>query len=139
MTDGVVMKLDEISARDFSKAEEYWNHILVTIKEANVDAVVMEGFRLYRSKTETQINSQFETPQLIGTIRHFCYMVDIPLHIQYATEVMGRWKDDILVNTGHLSKRGKQLLWNGEATNDHKRDALRHALHFWRYNRGLVN
>lgn len=142
MADGEPVNLLEIKARDFEVAEAYWGTHLTTINDyggEGLEAVVMEGYRLYNHKGQSaskQANSELETPQLIGVIKQHCFMYDIPLHIQYAHEVKSRWKESVLVAKGILEQRvGNRYYFNGKQTNDHQRDALKHALHFNRYGR----
>ena len=133
LEDGKPLELAEIKARHFDKAESYWNMHIEAIKLAKPDVVVMEGYRLYNHrgmKAKTQANSELETPQLIGAIRLFCHKENIPLVIQYAHEVKSRWSDKVLQANRILDERNH---FKGLATNNHKRDALRHALHYWRY------
>lgn len=136
MTDeGEVLDLNEIKAENFGSAEEYWNFHLQFLegfrRQGNLE-VVMEGFRLYGHKSKEQTNSQFETPQLIGVVRMWCYQNNVPLKIQYAVEVKNRWTPEILVAKGHLEPGNK---FKGKRTSTHKQDALKHALHYFRYGR----
>ena len=133
LNDDVIVELEEVKAEKFSSVEEYWLEIKEWILSFYPDFVVMEGYRLYNHAgmaAETQANSTLETPQLIGVIRLLCHEFNIPLHIQYASEVKSRWSDKILQRKEYLDRKNK---WNGKSTNAHKRDALRHALHFRRY------
>lgn len=136
MIDGKPKELYDIKARDFNCAEAYWQAHVNVIRDFKPDIVVMEGYRLYNhagKRASTQANSELETPQLIGAIKLWCYMHDIPVIIQYASEVKSRWNDDVLVNTGYIDQSGKRYFFKNKITNDHKRDALRHALHYGRY------
>lgn len=136
MENGEAKHLTEIKALDFSSDVAYWNRHVELIKMILPDQVVIEGYRLYNHRgmaASSQANSELETPQLIGAIKLRCYQLQIPLHVQFASEVKSRWSDDVLVNTGTLERRGNRLYFNDKMTNDHQRDALRHALHFWRY------
>lgn len=140
MIDGEPMFLGHIKSTEFDSAESYWNGVVGEIRTGHeLDAVVMEGYRLYNHKgmaASTQANSELETPQLIGAIKLSCYQRGIPCHIQFAHEVKTRWSDDVLVNTGVLERKsGNRLYFDGKPTNNHQRDALRHAMHWWRYKR----
>ena len=133
MVDGEPEILEEIKASDYNSAEAYWFAHVKAISVNRPDAVVMEGYRLYNHKkmaASSQANSELETPQLIGVIKLTCHLKGFPLHIQYATEVKSRWSDKVLQAKGILEPGNK---FDGKATNNHKRDALRHALHYWRY------
>ena len=55
-------------AIEYTKKEEYWKDILALITELKPDILVVEDFLLYASKSNSQINSRFETPKLIGII-----------------------------------------------------------------------
>lgn len=127
----------EIQAAQFTLAEEYWDAHLFHLSSEPVQELVMEGFRLYATKSSEQTNSQFETPQLIGVIRHWCYENVLPLKITYAVEVKTRWSDDVLERKGYIYKKGKRryLTATNQLLNNHKTDALRHALHYFRYGR----
>lgn len=142
--DTKVMKVDEIRAADYSSPEEYWNaHIKLLHKyDFHIShgefEVVMEGFRLYGHKADTQTNSILETPQLIGCIRLWCFSNEVPLKIQYAVEVKNRWSDDVLLKKGIITKGNgrRKLVSSDQWLNNHKTDAVRHMLHYLRYKRG---
>ncbi len=70
------------------------------------------------------------TSQLIGAIRITCYNYGIETATQYAADVKSRWADHILQYKGYLDEKNR---FNDQATNTHKRDALRHLLHFMKY------
>ena len=126
-------KLGEIRAEDFKQVEEYWHEHVELIHRCNPTHVVIEGYRLYNHRGQaasSQANSMLETPQLIGLIKYYCWVTEIDLTIQYATQVKSRCSDDVLQNMGILDSYNR---FNGERTNNHKRDALRHLLHFERY------
>lgn len=126
-------KLGEIRAKDFKRVEEYWHEHLKIIRRWNPTHVVIEGYRLYNHRGQaasSQANSTLETPQLIGLIKYYCWVMGIELIVQYATQVKSRWSDKVLQNMGILDSKNR---FDGKVTNNHKRDALRHLLHFERY------
>ena len=133
--------VNDIHAGNFGRAEQYWQaHVAlldsVKKEEPNME-VVMEGYRLYGHKSDTQVNSTLETPQLIGVIRYWCYVNNVPLKIQFAVEVKNRWSDSVLEKKGIIEKVNgrRKLISSGQWLNNHKTDALRHALHYQRYGR----
>ena len=131
-----IMNMEVIKAKDYGGMLEYHQAIIQYIAWAKPDCVVMEGYRLYNfgsNKAETQSYSALETPQLIGAIKNFCYTKEIPCYEQMAHEVKSRWSDSVLIDTGIMEVIGKTKCINGIATNDHMRDAYRHAIHFIRY------
>ena len=124
--------LDEIKSNTFSSTLEYWLAVSDYIEVYQPDYVVIEGYKLYNHKgmsAQTQSNSTLMTSQLIGILRMQCYDLNIPCTIQYASDVKTRWSDKVLTHMGLLD--GNRF--NGKATNAHKRDALRHLMHFKRY------
>lgn len=103
--------------------------------------VVLEDFMLYAHKAESQINSRFETPKLIGLIQYHCWSRNIPIVFQTATSVMRRWKNFMLEKRGYITikniTKGDKIY---EATyikdykiNEHVVDALRHAVHYYTF------
>jgi hypothetical protein len=138
---GEPLSVSELTASDHESPESYWNAHIVLLQRMylNVDNMetVMEGFRLYADKKSEQVNSQFETPQLIGVIRHWHYDKGVPLKITYAVEVKTRWTDEVLERKGYIYKKNgrRYLTATDQSLNNHKTDALRHALHYYRYGR----
>lgn len=129
----------EIHAGHYKSAEAYWHEhidlLSTSLQEDKDIEVVMEGYRLYGHKSDTQVNSTLETPQLIGVIKYWCYRNKVPLKIQFAVEVKNRWSDSVLEKTGiiEIVNRRRKLISSGQWLNNHKTDALRHALHYQRY------
>lgn len=135
---GELHKVHELQAEKFKSPEAYWDAHISYLGAFEGDGgleVVMEGFRLYGHKSKEQTNSQFETPQLIGVIRHWCYVNDVPLKIQYATEVKTRWSDDILLKKEIIWKRNNVRYFKNQVLNNHKTDAIRHAMHYFSFTR----
>lgn len=125
-------ELAEVKASDYKTTEEYWNKI---INEAinGFDHVIIEGYRLYNHRgmsASTQANSTLPTSQLLGALRHALWLDNTPYTIQYASEVKTRWSDEILIHNGYLEEGN---LFKGKRTNDHRRDALRHLVHYMTY------
>lgn len=127
-----VIRLDEVQSKKFEDTMEYWGGVLDYIKVYVPDYVVIEGYKLYNHagmSAQTQSNSTLMTSQLIGAIRMTCYEIGIPVTIQFASDVKTRWSDRVLQNLGILD--GNKF--DGKVTNTHKRDALRHLMHFKQY------
>jgi hypothetical protein len=140
MVNGEVWKLDMLKADNFETVEEYWAAHEDYIMREFPDHIVMEGYRLYDHKgmkASSQANSDLETPQMLGFLKMVCFRMDIPYSIQYAADVKTRWSEKILVHLNiltHERKGNKDFYyWNGEKTVTHKRDALKHAMHWVRY------
>jgi hypothetical protein len=134
--DGEAKELKEIKASDYRTVDQYWMAHVTLLQREFPDHVTIEGYKLYNHKGKSasmQANSELETPQLIGILKHWCYSLDIPYNVQFASEVKTRWSEDVLVRLGILEQKGNRYYWNGELTNTHKRDSLKHSNHFWRY------
>lgn len=126
------IRLDEVQSEKFESTLDYWSSVTDYIDVYRPDYVVIEGYKLYNHagmSANTQSNSTLMTSQLIGAIRFLCYDLNIPLTIQFASDVKTRWSDKVLQNLGILD--GNKF--DGKATNNHKRDALRHLMHFKQY------
>ena len=143
--EGKEAMVKDIHAGSYEMAEAYWgahidyldSFLLYAKKNQQTMEVVMEGYRLYGHKSATQINSTLETPQLIGVIKFWCYENCVPLKIQFAADVKNRWSDSVLEKLGviEIVNRRRKLSSSGQWLNNHKTDALRHALHYQKYGR----
>lgn len=130
---GKVRDLYEIKAEDYPTTMEYWHAMYVIIEQEHPDHVIIEGYKLYNHagmSAQTQTNSTLMTSQLIGVLKMMCFHYDIPVTIQFASDVKTRWSDAILIHNGLLEEGNK---FRGKRTNDHKRDSLRHLAHFYKY------
>jgi|SRR6185312_3241864 len=133
MENGELDHVGQISANGFDSAESYWQEHVWLLSFEKPDHFVFEGYRLYNHRGQaasSQANSILETPQLIGALRLASYGLKIPFTIQYASQVKTRWSDSVLQHLGVLDTSNR---FKGYATNTHKRDAIRHALHYNKY------
>lgn len=126
-----------IKATDYKSQEDYWNaHIDLldyNIKRHKKNLmVVIEDYILYENRTDSQINSQFETCRLIGILQWFCWKNNQKYILETASQVKSRWSDYILSERGVTFMAGNKHIHaeTGLVLNIHVRDALRHALHF---------
>lgn len=143
MVDGEVKELTEIRAKDYSSEVEYWAAHEDYIQREFPDHVRFEGYKLYNHKgmaAKTQANSELQTSQLIGVLKLVCHRLNIPYSVKFASDVKTRWSEDVLVRLGILTheRKGNKdwYYWNGKLTSTHKRDSLKHALHYNRYKEG---
>lgn len=133
-----VLCVDTIAAKNFDSYHEYWDaHLKLLYKMITVYgediAISIEDYILYKSHAMAQVNSQLETVQLIGIIKHFCYINSAKYYMRPAVAVKARWSDDILVHKNIITKLNKHYIVPGNPTKvlcDHERDAIRHAVHF---------
>lgn len=131
-TTRIMLDYGSIRASDYSTVNEYYQAVSKLIKPGM--KVVIEEFLLYASKAKQQINSKMETSKLIGYLQMYCFSHNISYTMQLAGEVVRRWADSILVHKGVI-KQANGKLRNmyyalGRLTNDHERDAMRHAMHY---------
>lgn len=129
-----VVMCGEIKAVAFKTAEAYWEAhceiLLQLYRTQHVEAVVMEAYVLYESTARAQINSSFETSQLIGVIKHLCAMQGIPCHTQRAVDVKRRWANEILAYKEIIQPVGKGFHINGHRVSGHIIDSVRHGVHY---------
>ena len=135
-----IFHTSQIAAAEFPSQMEYWTAVIKVIKDYAEQAkqkgvklnVVCEDYRLYASASNAQINSNLETPQIIGAIKWYCHMIGVPITMQMAAEVKDRWSDDVL-RAKHLlthdRKTGQAFVGN-LSVNNHSLDAVRHCLHY---------
>lgn len=142
--------VETLQASTFTQMEEYWDAHCIFIEDliryyrlqASDMMIVIEDYLLYSTKVQTQINSRMETPKLIGVLQHFIWQHHWPYYMQAATNVVNRWNDSILLHKGYLTQKANKLYLaaSQELTNEHNRDALRHAIHYATFkNKGEKN
>jgi hypothetical protein len=139
METGKGTRLGEIRAKDFNSEVEYWAAHEDLIMSEFPSQIVCEGYKLYNHRGKSasiQANSELQTSQLIGVIKLVAYRMEIPIEIQFASEIKNRWSESVLTKMHYLDQKGDRYYFKGELTNLHKRDALKHALHFKQYKVG---
>lgn len=94
--------------------------------------IVIEDYRLYANRADSQINSRMETCKLIGILQYYCELHDISYNMQLAVEVKNRWTNEILLHKRLIVQSGKKLALPDKKTeiNKHACDAIRHAVHY---------
>ena len=132
-TEDKFVLVTEEKASKYKTQYDYWFHIMTKIFDFvstyRTSCVSIEDYILYAHKMKSQTNSNLETPQLIGALKFSLEYRNIPFRLRPAVRVKPRWTDEILVKKGYLTQRGKVYLCGNVVTNDHMRDAMRHALH----------
>ena len=99
-----LLRVGTISAKNYDNAIEFWHAHIETIAKMRRHykslAISIEDYILYKSSAMAQVNSQLETVQLIGIIKHYCYYNGLEIFIRPAVAVKKRWSDDILLFKG---------------------------------------
>lgn len=131
-----LLRVGTISAKNYTSAEEFWHAHIEAIAKMRRHykslAISLEDYILYKSSAMAQVNSQLETVQLIGIIKHYCYYNDLEIFIRPAVAVKKRWSDDILLFKGIIEKIGARYIVpdSKQTICEHERDSIRHAVHF---------
>jgi len=131
-----LLRVGTISAKNYSSDIEFWHAHIEAIAKMRRHykslAISLEDYILYKSSAMAQVNSQFETVQLIGIIKHYCYYNDLEIFIRPAVAVKKRWSDDILLFKGIIEKIGARYIVpdSKQTICEHERDSIRHAVHF---------
>jgi Holliday junction resolvasome RuvABC endonuclease subunit len=145
---GKVIKFGAIDASTSMSFEQHCDNHMKLIEQLSEKypntTVIVEDYFLYANRAATQINSRMETPKLLGVIQYFCYKHGIKLQFQTAVSVQRRWKDFLLVKQGFMTtskymRQDKEYTFcyiNGFKVNNHVVDALRHAVHYYRFQCG---
>jgi hypothetical protein len=129
-----VVLCGELKANAFKTAEAYWQAhcdlIAYLCKTYNADVLVMEDYVLYADQAMSQVNSSFETSQLIGILKLECARNNLPVKMQRAGVVKPRWKNSILVFKGIVTQKGKFWYVRDQRINGHILDSIRHGIHY---------
>lgn len=135
--EGYIFKAGQVYSKDYPTQMEYWTAVIKLITDEVNEKhdnfrVVCEDYRLYASAAPAQINSNLETPQLIGAIKWYCFMMGVPITLQMASEVKERWSNDVLSKKGILGydKSNGRYRIGKIYLGRHSLDAVRHCLHF---------
>lgn len=126
----------QLTAKDYDDWFKYYQaHIIMiqgAIKKYGFDNVVLvlEDYLLYADKAQSQTNSRFETPKLIGVIEYMCHEFGVPVVRQAAAQVKTRWANHVLEHEGIIQKASRGYKVNGKAVSRHQLDAVRHAVHY---------
>lgn len=135
-----IIYTDHVSARYSATQVEYWEEVIGELEGmlnqygTRRCVLAVEDYLLYANTAKAQINSTFETPQLIGVIKYYFNGV-CPVLFRNANTAKTRWTDDILVRKKYLlvdKKLGYYIInEDGVMTQviEHSRDAIRHALY----------
>lgn len=128
-------ELFEIKANDYESRASYFYGICMTATTKGVKTIIVEDYFLYNNakiSANSQTNSLLETPRLLGALEYEAHNTYTDIVFQRAN-IKTRFTDEILVKMGLLEKRGNKYYANGKPTNDHQRDALRHALYYVKF------
>lgn len=113
--DWTIIKVDGVEKHELYKILE---NMFINENPKDILAIY-EAYRLYASKSKAMIGNEFETVQIIGVIKYICEKRGI-VCVDSPTTNKAFWSD----------KRLKEM--NLYVPIDHKRDAIRHFLH-WLY------
>lgn len=133
--DGELIGFNDIKSEKCFTQEEYWAKHRNLIEGQQPDIVLIESYKLFEHKAQSQSWSALETPQLIGFLRMVCYDLNIPVVFQDPAQKAGV-NDIRLTKLGYLEKRGDRYYVDGRLTNLHMRDAIRHGIYYYRYGKG---
>ena len=133
-----IIACKNISAKDYSTKEQYWNAHLEYINTINLNSelkdviIVIEDFTLDPRRAMQQSHSKMETSKLIGILQLHCCQHNIPYYMQRPVEVKNRWSDEILVykNIIEQAQVGYVITGTNKVLSRHCKDAIRHAKHY---------
>jgi len=105
-----------------------WYGIEDLIIEHDPDIVVYESFRLYSHKAKQKINSEMPTSKVIGVIA-------------FLTEQRGldNYRQSAQIGKGFYDRDRLEGLGFTDLGSDHRRDSLKHALHYISFNSGKTD
>ena len=127
------IKIGMIQASKFETDVAYWRahtDLLDRVRcEYHDVIVIIEDYLLYAHKAESQINSKFETSQLIGILKLHLDSYKTKYKVRPAAQVKPRWANHILIRKEYLVCKKGVFIVNNMKANKHMLDALRHAVH----------
>lgn len=136
--DGKLAEFGHISAKDYNIQETYWDAHSNLIAELHPDGVLIESYKLFEHKAQSQSWSEVETAQLIGYLKMTCFHLYIPVAFQDPQQKQGV-NDERLVKLGYFEKRGNRYYVDGKLAIIHERDAIRHGIYYYRYGKGKTD
>lgn len=74
-------EIDVFTTRSFEKTCKQLRDLITINTKLNYKRIFIEDFRLYPSKAQAQLWSQFETVQVIGAVRARCLEFNIPYEV----------------------------------------------------------
>lgn len=134
------LKTYSISAKDYTERHLYWMDIIRKAIGPNT-TVVIESF--VNRNNGFLIGKMPETPLLIGALIWELEQLNIKYIFQTPTQAKARFKDDYLgmyipkYEVKEISGK-KYYYLNGQITNDHIRDSLKHLVYYMKYGRNSV-
>ena len=134
-----VLQFGNIMSKHYTSRAEYHHAHIDLMDRLKPDWLVLENYFLYAHKADQQVNSELETPRLLGVLEHHAYLQKIPTTFQRAVDVKGRWSDEILAFKQVIVIQKNRSYLNGMVLSRHIKDALRHAMHFTSFNKEWKN
>ena len=129
--EGKLTSVGQISSAEFTKRYDYWQAHIDLINAIAPDFVVIENYVLYATAKDAQVGSEFETPQLIGIMKHYLDGLNVPWYLQHA-RIKDRFRNEILLRKGIVSKKegSSRYYAVGMPLSGHILDAIRHGEYF---------
>jgi len=123
----IIKTLGQIKSFDYTNQVDYWIAHLDLIKALAPDILVVEEYVLYAHTSRAQIGSQMETVQLIGILKYFAKIHNIPIVFQSA-RIKKRFNNEILLHKNILTQDSQKRYYAaGMPVSQHIIDAIRHG------------
>ena len=127
-----IVWVGDVKAVDYQTRPDYhwavWDKVKELYNEWKDAVLSVEDYVLYATKAKEQINSNLETPKLIGILEMMALKNSIPYYTRTASRAKPRWTEDILVAKGYIERSGRGYKWRGQNLMTHHRDAMKHAI-----------
>ena len=125
-----LVAVGQLRAEEHKTQTNYWISHIKLIESMKPDILVVEDYKLYASAKNAQINSELETPQLIGILKIHCSMEQIHLRLQPA-QIKHRFSNEILLHKNIVSQdTQKRYYATGIPITRHILDAIRHGEYY---------
>lgn len=125
-----LIAVGQIRALDYTSRHDYWKAHRTLLEAHQPQICVVENYRLYASAKDAQINSELETPMLIGIISMYCDLNKIHYRSQGA-HIKARFTNKILLRRGIISQDSQKRYYAvGVPISRHILDAIRHGEYY---------
>lgn len=130
------LQIKSFAAKKYEHRHLYWRDIIYNIVKSNPDVVIIESF-VVRSNGFL-VGKMPETSLMIGALVWELEEIGIPYVIQSPSQAKTRFKDNLLpkyIPSMELKVVNDKFYFylNGNMTNDHERDSLKHLLYYMKY------
>lgn len=127
---GVLISHGNIKAKSFLIRDDYFREHISLVDQITPDLIIVEDFILYKAKSNSLVNQQMETPELIGAICSHAF--DKQIKVIRQTASAAKFIKNFQIEWIYLKNKNA---WYSKITNkqisNHIIDAIRHGVLYY--------